>query len=915
MRWIGYVATILWWSGIARSLSTLNRGYKITPKPCKVPGSEGKEGTCMFVWECIKSEGTHVGVCVDTFMFGSCCIHNTTVNTIGVSHRPPPPPHHHHHHHHQQQQQQQHHEHTTSVLRPDLLLAEPTGNETIRLTSTSLSGVSSTASSTARPSLHQSSGSHGYPGGGSTRPMKPYSHGVGRPLQKRPHAKPTSEHDVDGLQTPAVSSASTNPWAEGRPQETKRPGHHAGQSHHHKTRPDEGTPSEKPSSVQSQPGFKDKVETHNTLIVRLPGKEHADDEVVGSSKPNKQGKPGKPGNQRPFESRPGDDGKTEDADLSVQETINRPNVNSVIESETSKEPHPGLNFVHTERPHWATKPAQSKPSSTDFSKPYFSIKTTTYRPISSQADHRPNFISRPNWVLSTKTSTTTTAKSTLARQPSTSTAGSVPQTSHWQVTTEPAFVTKQKPSSLSSSSSSSSSLSFSSFSTSFSSPSSSSSPSLSKPITAITVSETVRIPSSGTSSHFWSNSWTPGPRPSLKPHWTDSPSLLQNGPESFPPRPSLKPTESQQSTEYQKPLGSAHYITTSHLETSTRPRPTKKTTTLASTTLSTLTFSSVTIGTISPTVATATMTTTSSTISANSASATSVTTTQGSSTTEVATSEKATGSVMTVAAADESKNMQCGVPPLFPRPETRIVGGKDASFGRWPWQVSVRRTSFFGFSSTHRCGGAVLNENWIATAGHCVDDLLTSQIRIRVGEYDFSSVQERLPYVERGVAKKVVHPKYNFFTYEYDLALVRLESSLTFAAHISPICLPATDDLLIGENATVTGWGRLSEGGTLPSVLQEVSVPIVSNDRCKSMFLRAGRHEFIPDIFLCAGYETGGQDSCQGDSGGPLQVRGKDGRYFLAGIISWGIGCAEANLPGVCTRISKFVPWILKNVT
>ncbi|KAK5649734.1 hypothetical protein RI129_000763 [Pyrocoelia pectoralis] len=266
-------------------------------------------------------------------------------------------------------------------------------------------------------------------------------------------------------------------------------------------------------------------------------------------------------------------------------------------------------------------------------------------------------------------------------------------------------------------------------------------------------------------------------------------------------------------------------------------------------------------------------------------------------------------------AASSAETRGCGVPILFPHPQTRIVGGKNAPFGRWPWQVSVRRTSFFGFSSTHRCGGAVLNENWIATAGHCVDDLLTSQIRIRVGEYDFSSVQEDLPYVERGIAKKIVHPKYNFFTYEYDLALVRLDKSLEFAPHISPICLPASDDLLIGENATVTGWGRLSEGGTLPSVLQEVQVPIVSNDRCKSMFLRAGRHEFIPDIFLCAGHETGGQDSCQGDSGGPLQVKGKDGRYFLAGIISWGIGCAEANLPGVCTRISKFVPWILKNVT
>lgn len=169
-----------------------------------------------------------------------------------------------------------------------------------------------------------------------------------------------------------------------------------------------------------------------------------------------------------------------------------------------------------------------------------------------------------------------------------------------------------------------------------------------------------------------------------------------------------------------------------------------------------------------------------------------------------------------------ARSVECGLSTVLARPETRIVGGKNAPFGRYPWQVSVRRTSFFGFSSTHRCGGAVLNENFIATAGHCVDDLLTSQIRIRVGEYDFSHVQEQLPYIERAVSKKIVHPKYNFYTYEYDLALVKLEQPLEFAPHIMPICLPATDDLLIGQNGTVTGWGRLSEGGTLPSILQEV---------------------------------------------------------------------------------------------
>lgn len=100
--------------------------------------------------------------------------------------------------------------------------------------------------------------------------------------------------------------------------------------------------------------------------------------------------------------------------------------------------------------------------------------------------------------------------------------------------------------------------------------------------------------------------------------------------------------------------------------------------------------------------------------------------------------------------------------------------------------------------------------------------MLTSQLRIRAGDYDFSSIQEKLPYTERAAAKKIVHPKYNFYTYEYDLALVKLEKPLEFALHIAPICLPGSDDLLIGESAIITGWGRLSEGGSLPSVLQEV---------------------------------------------------------------------------------------------
>lgn len=77
--WISTLQTLLLLCELVNSMPGSSSNFKINPKPCIV---NGLDGTCMFVWECIKSEGQHIGMCVDSFMFGSCCAHNLSENVI-----------------------------------------------------------------------------------------------------------------------------------------------------------------------------------------------------------------------------------------------------------------------------------------------------------------------------------------------------------------------------------------------------------------------------------------------------------------------------------------------------------------------------------------------------------------------------------------------------------------------------------------------------------------------------------------------------------------------------------------------------------------------------------------------------------------------------------------------------------------
>ncbi|KAB0803373.1 hypothetical protein PPYR_00343 [Photinus pyralis] len=259
------------------------------------------------------------------------------------------------------------------------------------------------------------------------------------------------------------------------------------------------------------------------------------------------------------------------------------------------------------------------------------------------------------------------------------------------------------------------------------------------------------------------------------------------------------------------------------------------------------------------------------------------------------------------ATSSDDYQRYCGIRPLLKT--ARIVGGKGAAFGEFPWQVLVRESTWLGLFTKNKCGGVLISNRFVMTAAHCQPGFLASLVAV-FGEHDISGERESKRSLSRNVKRVIVHRNYDPVTFENDLALLELEHPVLFDEHIVPICLPRESEDFTGRMATVTGWGRLKYGGGVPSILQEVQVPIMENQVCQEMFRTAGHSKVILESFLCAGYANGQKDSCEGDSGGPLVLQRVDGRYQLAGTVSHGIKCAAPYLPGVYMRTAYYKPWI-----
>jgi trypsin len=195
-------------------------------------------------------------------------------------------------------------------------------------------------------------------------------------------------------------------------------------------------------------------------------------------------------------------------------------------------------------------------------------------------------------------------------------------------------------------------------------------------------------------------------------------------------------------------------------------------------------------------------------------------------------------------------------PPTQRFDQGRIVGGETAQAHSWPWMVSLR-APFFG----HQCGGALINDEWVVTAAHCLPSPSTV---IHIGVHD-----ETLPSPQtRTVIKAILHPNYipapKFIN---DIALVRLSSPVNLTSsntYAGLSCLPPENAGVnypeVSSRLAVIGWGRLATGGSRPTKLRQVRVRTLANDDW-----RCANSSFDKDRQFCAMVDGGGKDSCQGN--------------------------------------------------
>ncbi|XP_075853526.1 tissue-type plasminogen activator isoform X1 [Microcebus murinus] len=255
------------------------------------------------------------------------------------------------------------------------------------------------------------------------------------------------------------------------------------------------------------------------------------------------------------------------------------------------------------------------------------------------------------------------------------------------------------------------------------------------------------------------------------------------------------------------------------------------------------------------------------------------------------------------------------------QPQLRIKGGLFADIASHPWQAAIFVRNRRAPGETFLCGGVLIAPCWVLSAAHCFQDRFPPHhLKVVLGRtYRLVPGEEEQRFE---VEKYIVHEEFDDDTYNNDIALLQLRSDdaprcARESRSVRAACLPEAGlQLPDWTECELSGYGKHEASSLSYSErLKEAHVRLYPSSRCTSRYLF---NRTVTSNMLCAGDTRSGgnhaslHDACQGDSGGPL-VCLKDNRMTLVGIISWGLGCGQKDVPGVYTKVTRYLDWIRDN--
>ncbi|KDR16418.1 Serine proteinase stubble [Zootermopsis nevadensis] len=237
-------------------------------------------------------------------------------------------------------------------------------------------------------------------------------------------------------------------------------------------------------------------------------------------------------------------------------------------------------------------------------------------------------------------------------------------------------------------------------------------------------------------------------------------------------------------------------------------------------------------------------------------------------------------------------------------------------FAEFPWSAII-----LGPENDYIGGGVLVAPHHVLTAAHKVVSYVNCPgVKIRLGDWDITRNIEPYSYQDYEISSVYIHPQFNSANLQNDIAIIKLSQPVPLGVYpnINPACLAQQNAVFTGERCTVAGWGKDAFGpnGQYQSIQREARLPVLRWADCqdKLQVTRLGsQFQFNPTSFICAGGEEG-YDACTGDGGSALVCEMK-GQYYVAGIVAWGIGCADKGVPGVYVNVPSYMNWISQKIS